>query len=352
MKKSVWIIAVLAVLLLTVWKLFGNKSQVEAKIYQKDPNEKILVTTTKVTSQNLYEEKKYIGSITANRENKIASETSGKVIYVGVKEGDNIRKGTVIAKVDDTMLNLQLEAAEVQLEGIMLDVKRYENLSKGDAIPAVQLEKANIQRKSIEVQIKTLKEQIKRTTIVSPFSGIVTAKTFDLGSVLSVGTQLLQLTDVGILKLNLNISENEITRFMEGMHTEIACDVYPGKKYEGTVSMVGGRGDDAHNFPVEITVKNSKTELLKPGMFGSVIIGTSSSNKGVSIPVSALVGTIKNPQVYKVENGKAHLINITIGVTTNEFLEVVSGLNEGDEIVIGGQVNLFDGAFVTNNLNQ
>lgn len=352
MKKTVWIIVILAAILLTVWILFQNKAKVAAKVYTRDPNEKILVTTTKVTSKDLYEEKKYIGTVTSFRDNKIASEVAGKVVYVGVKEGDVIGKGHVIAKIDDTMLKLQLESAEIQLESIMLDLKRYENLSKGDAIPAVQLEKTDIQRKSVEVQIKTLKEQISRTTIVAPFSGVVSMKTFDLGSVLSIGNALLQLTDISVLKLNLNIPEREITRFKEGMHTEVTCDVYSQQVYDGTVTMVGEKGDESHNFPVEITVKNSKVNPLRPGMFGSVVIGNTASKSSVAIPVGALVGTIKQPQVYKIQDGKAHLLNITVGVTTNEYLEVVSGLSEGDEVVTVGQLNLYDGAPVTYNLNQ
>ena len=351
MKKTIWIIIIAALVGLTIWKLFINKNEVEGKVYKIDANAKIQVTTTKASYQNLYEEKKYVGTIIANRENKIASETQGKVIYIGVNDGDYINKGHVIARVDDTMLKLQLEAAEVQLEGIMLDIKRYENLSKGDAIPAVQLEKTNIARRSAEVQIKTLKEQISRTTIISPFSGVATTRFFDLGSVLGPGVPLLQLTDISVIKLNLNISENEISRFSEGMQTEIFSDVYPGVKYGGVVTMVGARGDESHNFPVQVTIQNSKTNPLKPGMFGTVKIGNTLSKTCMSIPVAALIGTIKEPQVYKIENEKAHLKNITLGIATNDFLEVLSGLADGDEIVTGGQLNLFDGASV-NNINQ
>lgn len=346
MKKTIWILIIAVLLGLTVWKLFINKSESENKVYHRDTEAKIQVTTTKASYQNLFEEKKYIGTITVNRENKIASETQGKVIYVGINEGDYINKGHVITRVDNTMLKLQLEAAEVQLEGIMLDIKRYENLSKGDAIPAVQLEKTNIAMRTVEIQIKTLKEQISRTTILSPFSGVVTMKFFDLGSVLGPGVPLFQLTDISVLKLNLNVPESEITRFSEGLQVEILSDVYPDYKYEGTVSMVGAKGDDSHNFPVQITVKNSKAYPLKPGMFGTVKIGNTISKASLSIPVAALVGTIKEPKVYKVENGKAYLKDITIGISTKDYFEVLNGLADGDEIVISGQMNLYNGALV------
>lgn len=350
MKKTIWIIVIVALLGLTIWKLFLNKSEAESKVYHSDTNAKIQVTTTKASYQNLFEEKKYIGTITANRENKIASETQGKVVYVGINEGDYINKGHVIAKVDDTMLKLQLESAEIQLEGIMLDVKRYENLSKGDAIPAIQVEKTNIARRSAEVQIKTLKEQISRTTIVSPFGGVVTMRFFDLGSVLGPGVPLLQLTDISVIKLNLNIPESEIARFSEGMQTDILSDVYPGTQYEGKVSMVGAKGDDSHNFPVQITVQNLKTYPLKPGMFGSVKIGNTLSKTSLSIPLTAIVGTLKEPKVYKVENGKVYLKDITTGVSTKDNIEVLNGLADGDIVVIGGQINLYDGALV-NSIN-
>lgn len=350
MKKIIWISVILVLLCLTVWKLFVNKSDAENKVYIKDSTAKIQVTTSKVSYKNLYEEKKYIGTITANRENKIASETQGKVVFVGVNEGDFINKGHVIAQVDNTMLKLQLEAAEIQLEGIMLDVQRYENLSKGDAIPAIQLEKTYIAKRSAEIQIKTLKEQISRTTIVSPFSGVVTMRFFDLGSVLGPGVALLQLTDISILKLNLNIPENELTRFKDGMQTEILSDVYPECTYKGTISMVGSKGDDSHNFPVQVTVENSKTYTLKPGMFGTVKIGNTMSKTSLSIPITAIVGTVKEPKIYKVENGKVFMKDLTVGISTKDNIEVLNGLSDGDIVVIGGQINLYDGALV-NSLN-
>ncbi len=350
MKKSIWIIILVVILGLTIWKLFINKGEAENKVYRMDTEAKIQVTTAKVSYQNLFEEKKYIGTITANRENKIASETQGKVIYVGVNEGDYINKGQVIARVDDIMLKLQLESAEVQLEGILLDVNRYENLSKGDAIPAVQLEKTNIARKSMEIQIKTLKEQISRTTILAPFSGVVTMRFFDLGSVLGPGVPLLQLTDISVLKLNVNIPENEIARFREGMQLDVLSDVYPESKYTGKVTMVGAKGDDSHSFPAQITVQNSKTYPLKPGMYGTVKIGNTLSETSLAIPVTALVGTIIEPKIYKVENGKAYLKDITIGISTKDYFEVLSGLTDGDIIVAGGQINLYDGALV-NSIN-
>jgi RND family efflux transporter MFP subunit len=350
MKKTIWILIIATILGLTIWKLFLNKNEAENKVYKAETNAKIQVTTTKASYQNLFEEKKYIGTITANRENKIASETQGKVIYVGVSEGDYINKGHIIAKVDDTMLKLQLEAAEVQLEGIMLDVKRYENLSKGDAIPAIQVEKTNIARRSAEVQIKTLKEQISRTTIVSPFGGVVTMRLFDLGSVLGPGVPLLQLTDISVLKLNLNIPENELTRFKEEMQMDVLTDVYPECKYNGKITMVGEKGDDSHNFPVQVTVQNIKTNPLKPGMFGSVKVGNTLSKTSLSIPITAIVGTVKEPKVYKVDNGKVYLKDITIGISTKDNIEVLNGLIDGDIVVTGGQINLYDCALV-NSIN-
>ena len=278
MKKVIWVVLIIIVFGLIIWKLINNKDEAEAKIFRTDPNTKVLVSTVKVSYENLYEEKKYIGTISANRDNKIASETQGKVVYVGVKEGDYLKKGQVIARVDDEMLNLQLEAAEVQLEGVLLDIIRYKNLTEGDAIPAVQLEKTELAKKSIEVQIKTLKEQISRTTIVSPFSGVVTMRFFDLGSFLAPGVPLLQLTDISVLKLNVNVPEKEIISFVRGQKISVKTDVYPNYIFEGTVSMVGSKCDNSHNFPVQVMIRNSNIHPLKPGMFGTILVSNNLSS--------------------------------------------------------------------------
>jgi RND family efflux transporter MFP subunit len=228
----------------------------------------------------------------------------------------------------------------------MADVDRYTKLVQSEAIPGVNLEKALIQKRSLEVQIRTLRDQLQRTTLTAPFNGVVTERFFDLGSVLSPGAPLVQLTDISGLKLTIAVPEQEMLLFRPGQPVEVSVDAYPGANFSGKVSLVGVQADAAHNFPVEILVQNTKVHPLKAGMFGSLSFQNQAKKAVLALPRTALVGTAKEPRVYIVENGLAVLRPVVLGAANNDFYEVLSGLQEGDQVVTSGQVSLTDGSAV------
>jgi RND family efflux transporter MFP subunit len=252
----------------------------------------------------------------------------------------------VLARLDNEAIQLQIEAAEVQLDGVMADVNRYTKLAQSEAVPGVNLEKALIQKRSLEVQLKTLRDQLSRTTLTAPFGGVVTQRFFDLGSVLAPGAPLVQLTDISGLKLTVAVAEKDVLLFRTGQSVQISVDAYPGIDFSGKVRMVGVQADAAHNFPVEVLVQNSQKHPLKAGMFGALSFQNSTKNNVLALPKAVLTGTAKEPRVFVVENGKTVLRLVAIGAANNDYYEILSGLQEGDTVVTSGQISLTDGTAV------
>jgi RND family efflux transporter MFP subunit len=341
MKKIIIAIAMLSLVGLTALKLSSNKKEAEAKIYKADPNKSILVETAKLQTRQLSGEQTYLGTFEPVRENKIASEGQGKVIKVGVSEGQYVKEGQLIAKLDDEMMNLQMESMQISLEGQQKDVSRYTNLSKTDAAPAVQLEKAELGTRATQAQMNQIKKQIRSTTITAPFSGIVTMRMFDLGSVVTPGVPLVQLTDISSLKLGVNVPERDLKNFAVGQSLTVESDVNPGVKFNGRIVEIAAKGDASHNFTVKVLVASKNT--LRAGMYGSVSKINNLASNALTIPRIALVGSPKDGKVYVVENGKAVLKTFSAGVITDEYVEVISGLSGNEEVVISGQINLKDG---------
>ncbi len=346
MKKILIIVGIVIAIGLTAWKLSENKKVAEEKIYRNDPNTKVLVKTAKVVLQDLNQLKQWLGTFEPNREIKITSETNGKVIKVGISEGDRVEAGQLIAQVDSDILQYQLIAARANYEETQADVKRYQNLTKGEAVAQIQLEKANLAMQSAESQLKVLQKQLKNTTVTAPFSGTITAKMFDLGSVVAPNVPLAQLTDISQLKLIINVPENDIMKFKEGQQVQINTEVFPNQSFAGQVSMISAKSDNAHNFPVQILVNNGGQNRLRVGMYGSVIVDNNLKTSTLTIPRTALIGTAKQPQVYVIENGKAILRDIKVGTANEEVYEVTAGLKEGETVIIAGQVNLENGTLV------
>jgi len=339
--KRVVIISIIgiALIILTIVTLLGNKEKAAAKLYIHDVNASVLVETTKPQLHTFDSQFSYLGTFEPNKQAMVSSEGQGKVLSVEFEEGDVIKKGSVLAKLDDEMLRLQLQTVEVNLEGQRKDEQRYRILAEQNAAPDIQLEKVELAIKGLEIQKAQILKQIKGCTIISPFNGIITKKMIDLGSVIGAGTPVAEITDISVLKLAVNIPERDINKFKVGQKVDVTADISPDQIITGTVKTISPQADKTHNVKVQIEVKNNGNEL-KAGMFATTTMESGSSINALSIPRKTLVGSTKSPQVYVVKNGKAILTSFNAGTSDSDYIEVVSGVSETDKVVIKGQVNL------------
>ncbi|MCF0058610.1 efflux RND transporter periplasmic adaptor subunit [Dyadobacter sp. CY356] len=347
MKRLLIFVAVIAVLGLTAAKLLTNKENTEAKIYKPDPNLRVGVRTAVAELRNMSQENKFLGSFSPNRKIEIRPQAGGEIVRLPITEGQHIGTGQLVAKLDDDQLRFQVEALQVTLEGHQNDLRRFEVLVKGDAVPAVNIERTKLSIRSTQAQIKQLNKQIANTTISAPFSGIITSKMVEKGSVVSIGTPMAEITDISSLKLVVNVPEKAIHQFRMGQSIPVQTEVYPDAKFPGKVTMISAEGDEAHNYPVEITVPNTTDNPLKAGMYGSIANLNEVKGQSLAVPRQAIMGSAKEPQLYVVENGKAVLKNVSIGNSTNEYYEITKGLKAGDRVVTSGQINLQNGTLVS-----
>lgn len=348
MNKKVIIISLIALVLisLTVVKLKTNQKEKAEQIYIHDPNTAVLVETARLDEHSFENSMSFLGTFEPFKQNTISSDASGKIIKLTVEEGDRVSQGQLLAKVDDELLQLQLQNVDVSIEGQKNDDQRYSNLSKENAVAGVQVEKTKLGLKSAEIQKKQIQKQLKSTNLTAPFSGVVTKKMIDLGSVVGPGTPLVEITDVSKLKLTVNVPERDILKFKVGQDVKVKADIYSDKEFSGKVTTISVVADKSHNFKVQITINNASQELYA-GMYGSVYLKNSKSVKAMAIPRQALVGSTKSPKVYVVRNGKAKLVSFNAGTADGEYIEVIDGLSANDQIIIKGQVNLEDDSNVT-----
>ena len=347
MKKVLYIIIPLALIAIVVIKLKSNKEIVKDKVYQYDKEQAIHVQVDTIKSELIGAEFAYSGTFEPNKETKLSAEIQGKINDVLVDIGTVVTKGQSLIQLDNSLLKLQLQSAEVQVEGLEADVKRFTVLANADAVQGVQLEKAELGLKSAKVQRATLLEQINKTTIKAPFNGVVTAKLTEEGAFAAPGVPLLQITDISVLKFTVNVSENDLSSFQLNQTFSINADAYSDVLLSGKATMIGSKANIGSSFPVQFIVSNTSDFKIKSGMFGKVNLKSDNQKSGIIIPSSAIIGSSSQPQVYKIKNGKAVLHNITIAQKIKNKTVVSKGLEEGDVIVTNGFINLFDNANVT-----
>ena len=347
LKKALYIIIPLALIAIVVIKLKNNKENTLSKVYQFDKEQVINVQADTLQIENVNAEFSYSGTFDPNKETKISAEIQGKINEVLVDIGSVVNKGQLLVHLDNSLLKLQLQTIEVQIEGLDADVNRYTILTKADAIQGVQLEKSVLGLKTAKVQKATLVEQINKTTIKAPFNGVVTSKLSEEGAFAAPGVPLLQITDITNLKFTVNVPENDLRQFKLNQSYSLSVDAYSEIILTGKATMIGSKANMGSSFPVQFAVNNTPDLKIKSGMFGKVNLKNDNQEKSIIIPASAIVGTANQPQVYLIKNGKSVLQNITISKKIQNKAIVLSGLNEGDVIVTNGFINLFDGANIT-----
>ena len=344
LKKVLYVIIPLAIIAVMVVKLKTNKEITQNKIYEYDKEQAVNVQADTLHVENVNAKYLYSGTFEPNKETKISAELQGKINTLLVDVGSVVIKGQTLVLLDNSLLKLQVQTIDVQLEGLEADVKRFIILAKADAIQGVQLEKAELGLKSAKVQRAILLEQINKTTIKAPFQGVVTAKLSEEGAFAAPGVPLLQITDITNLKFTVNVPENDLRQFKLNHSYTITADAYPEISFTGKVTMIGSKANMGSSFPIQFTLNNTSDLKIKSGMFGKVNLENASQEMGIIIPASAMVGTAIQPQVYLIKNGKSVMQNITISKNIQNKVVVSSGLKEGDVIVTNGFINLYDGA--------
>jgi RND family efflux transporter MFP subunit len=346
MKRMKLVSGVLIVLALTVVILLNNRSKMQARS-KPDEVHFLPVTVGQVAKEKLSESVSLVGTITANNDVAIVSETQGKVMKVLANVGDYMQAGATIIEVDDELKKAAYATAEVNYEKAKKDLERYESLIKDSSVSDTQLEGARLTFKATEAQYIVARRQYNDTKIKTPIAGIVSARPVDVGTMIQDKNMVANVVDISKLKVKLNLSEQDAFRIKVGDKVDVTTDVYPGVTFEGKVSTISSKADDAHTYPIEVVLANSSKNPLKAGMFGRVSLISVKDHESVTIPRQALVGSTKKPRLYVVENGIARLRDIVVGSQVGTNLEVLSGLKEAETIVLSGQNNLKDSVAVT-----
>lgn len=345
-RKMIWIIAGVGLIALVAVKLSKNKKAVVNKVYLYEKGKPIAVRVDTIRPETGPDAGVYAGTFEPNRETRLSAEVQGKITAVLAEVGDEVKQGQALIQLDHSLLKLQLQSVNVQIEGLEADVKRFTILTRADAIQGVQLEKALLGLKSAKVQQVSLLEQIAKTTIQAPFTGIVTAKLTEIGEFAAPGMPLLQITDISQLKFTINVPEGDLGKFQLHQRYPVSADVYADLALSGEVSMIGSKANPGNSFPIQFHVTNTGNRTIKSGMFGKAMVSKRMPTQEIIIPASAITGSADHAQVYLVRNGKAVLQNITVSRNVRDKAVVAGGLKAGDLIVVKGLVNLFDGANV------
>ena len=303
-------------------------------------DEKPLVRLETVKTQEVEQIQEFTATVEANVVNNIVPSMSLRINDILVEVGDHVRKGQVLAQMDKTNL-LQ---SQTQLENIQLEYDRAFELYK---VGGASKQSLDAQKTQLDVA-KTAYENLKENTrLVSPINGIVTARNYDSGDMIG-GEPVVTIEQMSPVKLLVNVSESFYTRVRKGMDVNVKVEVYGDEIFHGKVSLIYPTVDpQTRTFPVEIKLPN-KDLKVRPGMFARVTLNFGTQHHVVAPDLSIIKQAGSGDRyIYVYKDGKVSYNKVLLGRRMDDKYEIISGVSDGDQVVVAGQSRLTNGAEVS-----
>lgn len=270
--------------------------------------------------------------------NNIASQSSGRIRKINVEIGDYVTKGQILAQLDDFSLNQMA----LQLQNDSTEYARTKSLYEIGGVSKSDFEAVELGYKVRKTSYENL---LENTILRAPLTGFVTARNYDVGDMYTMSQPLFTIQQVLPVKLLVGISESEYTKVKKGDKVDITVDAIPGRHFEGRINRLYPTiNSSTHTFQAEVLVPN-QDKVLRPGMYARITV-TFGVNRSIVLPDQAIVKQEGTGQkyVYIVNaDGTVSFVPVQLGVHNNFEYEVLSGVNDGDQVVVKGASALRDG---------
>ena len=348
MKRGIiTVVLIIVVIGVIAWVLNGNKKKNDeqtALVAQGSGAVSVRVAAVKKEAVDL--DFTANGNFAPQQELNFLSENAGRVNAIYVKEGDRVKKGQVIARIDAEIINTDRETAQATLDNAIKDEARYASSFKTGGVTQQQLDQAKLATRNARLRLQSSARRVSDANIKSPINGIVNKKYIEVGAFLTAqGTQMFELVDVSKLKLKVNVNESQVANLKVGNQVQIKSNVFPADNFSGKITFIAAKADATLNFPIEIEVTNNHVNTIKAGMYGTAVFKFPAQAPTITIPRGSFVGSVSSNQIFVLENGNtAKIRKVIAGRTINDQVEIIEGLKEGETVIISGQINLVDGS--------
>ena len=277
----------------------------------------------------------------------VIAKVSGEVRAILVEEGDDVRSGDILARLDGDRLRLEMEQAEANLRKLQRDHQRNVDLSERGLISAGDFEKIQYEMEALEAKFDLATLELGYTEIRAPIDGVISERFIKVGNTIDVNAPTFQVTSLEPLVSYLHVPEREYRRIDPEQNAAIHIDALAGSQFDGIVSRVSPVVDPATGtFKITIEVSDP-SRRLKPGMFGRISIVYDMHADALQIPRSAIVQEAGQSSVYVIEDNVAERRVIRTGYAEGGQIEVLEGLDEAEAFVTVGQTSLKNGSKVS-----
>ena len=276
------------------------------------------------------------GQIEAMQSIDLKPEVEGRITAILIREGQVVGKGTPLFRIDDAELKAQVAQAEAEWDLANQGLNRTRDLLAQNASSAADLERSEATERSTRAQLDLLKVRQERTTVGAPFAGVVGRRSVSLGDYVTTGTTLISLQTVDPQRAAFQVPERYAELLKLGQRVQVRVAALQNQEFTGVVDFV----DPVVQLPsrtilVKAQVPNGRRQL-QSGMFIEARLATEVRPNAILVPEEAILPMQGANFVWVVADGKASRRQVGIGIRIPGFVEIRSGVDEGDQVVVGG----------------
>ena len=282
------------------------------------------------------------GSLEAENDVEIVARTQGPLVELLTEEGRQVSRGQVMARIDPKETQAQVKIAQVSLQDAERIYKRAEETFAEQLISQADFDAALAAKESAEATLFDRQVQLDYTEIKAPFGAVVVDRTIKLGDNVTAGQILFRISDFDPLLSKIQVPEKELSRLHKGQPAYLTVEAWPGERFPAKVLRLSPVVD-ATTGTIRVTLQVEGGDRLRPGMFANIYLEVDRHEDALTLPKSALSLESLGDTVYVVNGDVAARRPIQLGYEEADTVEVVSGLEEGDHVIVVGQDGLSDG---------
>lgn len=296
----------------------------------------IAVEVFQVKPTTVQEDLQAVGSLQSNESVILRPEVSGRISAIGFKDGQVVRKGQMLIALDNSLNAAEVAQMQAENDLALANLKRSEDLASRKFISSSAQDTAASNAQVADAKLKLAQARLSKMRILAPFDGVVGIRGVSLGDYVKDGTDLVNVEDVRILKVDFRLPERNLTQIKVGQTIEVVADALPGERFSGNIDAINPR-IDANGRSLELRARLDNTGgKLRPGMFVRVRVIVGERTNALLVPEEAIVPQGSEFFIYKVVDGQARRVPVKIGVRRDALVEIVDGLTTGDQVVTAG----------------
>lgn len=342
--KNYFIIILIAFTIFVVYKYLNPKNATDAS--KKPSAKQVTPISIYIAGVNKFSKTLQVNAnVLANESVELHPEISGRITQINFKEGEKVRKGQLLLKLNDVDWKAQLLKAEATLKKVSAIDNRNKTLIEKGAISQEQFEQSSADLAASIADVNVIKENIRKTEIIAPFDGKIGLRNVSVGAVVTPSTLIAVLEQTQSLKIEFALPEIALNRIKTGEQITFESKQY-SQKFHATIYAIEPRMDANTRSLTMRAIFNNEKQLLVPGSYASVEVPLTENVQTIQIPTQSVIPILKGHKVFVVNGDSVLEKNIHINYRDDRWVFVDDGIKPSDSIVCNGVMFMKKGAKV------